>query len=207
MKYSKLFGSLLLTTICLSGIAQTKTKFIELSTTPYFIDGTYRIIGSPSFGMQFNKHTVALGPTILFASDIVTSNKKFPKLTGAQLDYSYFPNGTDDRWNVFFFSQFTLQTISDKWSSVIYNNQTKTYQEFKYLNKEIQFLSNFGYGIELTVSDKINFFQSVGIGYYFIELDGKAISINAPEVAENLGEGYAPHGLVLSGRFGISYKL
>ena len=188
-------------------MAQEKFNFVESSTSPYYIDGTYRAIGSISFGKQFGKHAISIGPTILYASDIVTSNKKFPKLTGTQLNYKYYPNGINNKWNLFMFSQFSFQVIKDKWSSVIFVNPTEGYKEYKYLNKETQFLSNFGYGVAFKLTEKIALTQGLGIGLYISVLDGDEISPDAPEVGENVGAGYSPFGLNISANFGIKYKL
>lgn len=196
--------SLILSSIL--GFSQENSNFIEVNTNPYFISGTYRAIGSVSVGRQFEKHSLSVGPTFLYASDIVTSNKNFPKLTGAQLNYKYFPNGISNKWDLYMFSQIVYQDIKDKWTSVIYNEDISAYQEFRYLNREYLVTANVGYGIKLKLSERLILSQGIGVGLYLSILDGDELSSDAPEIGENFGAGYAPIGITLSGNFGICYQ-
>jgi len=180
---------------------------VGISTSFYFIDGTFRVLAIPKIQFGGEKHHIDVGPTVLYASDVVTSDDNFPKLTGVQLEYQYSPTIATYKINFSLFTQLTFQSIKDNWSSVQWESSIEQYVEYKYLNKENLTTAFVGYGIQLGLGKRFLVVQSAGIGGYYSSLDGDEISVDAPEVNEQLAASYKTYGLSYVVNIGIRYKL
>jgi hypothetical protein len=103
---------------------------------------------APTGLMYINNHQLEIGLCLY------PYNFRYPRMLGASLDYKYFPNGIDNRFNLYFVTHlnFTNEYIDHNY---IINNYQTTYN---YLALTV------GYGFQVKLFDKAYIGTSLSFG-------------------------------------------
>jgi len=206
MKAASLFILLVSNSILYS---QTLKSSLDLGTKAYFIGKTYRLIGSSKVNLYKGKHSFGIGMSYLISSKITPSSSKSPKLIGAQAIYHYYPNGTNNRFNLFLFEEISAFKTTNRWSSTMWNRTKALYEINKNLNEEFLFISNIGYGIQFNLSSSVSLYQTVSIGFYHSISHNEKSSPSTPYcyTSNNNISGYNPSGFTYGFDVGIKIRI
>lgn len=207
MKYF-IIPSLFLVFISSSVYAQNDTS-INVLTTGAFIGQSLRIVSSPQLSLRRSSHEWSLGPAVLMGTAKTAATQNFPKLTGLQLTYKWFPLISQCGIDFFLYDDLLAQRLVDKWAATIWDSNNQKYVAYQYKNTEYVIHNNLGYGLELKLASHIKLQNSVGIGIYYSYTKGESITADAPVLPhqnENLN-GYAPFGFSWQIKLGLGYIL
>lgn len=184
-----------------------KNLSIHLENSVNAIFGTYRGITSPQISWKKNNKEFSFGPSILVATEIAASDKRFPKLVGFQFNYKAYQGISTKKVNFYFYDDLTFNRIVDRWNSSTWNEEISDYSDYGYSSTEIIVYNHIGYGFELRLAKKLILRQAVGVGFYYSAFDGNEDSDQAPSLSDTNINGYSPFGFSYQIKIGLGVNL
>src|SRR5690606_2540290 len=67
---------------------------LGMTSSVYFYEKSYKGFLIPHFEVRKNTQAISLGATILTTSEFDASDRKYPKLTGIEVGYKFYPTIT-----------------------------------------------------------------------------------------------------------------
>src|SRR5690606_36587432 len=126
----------------------------------------------PHFEVRKNTQAISLGATILTSSEFDASDRKYPKLTGIEVGYKFYPTITRHKVDFYLHASILLQRIVDRWEVNYWNTTYSFYQNSDYRNVETIVNPTLGYGVSFSLLKRFKLTQSIGACYFFSGVDG-----------------------------------
>ena len=178
-----------------------------LSTSGLVYEKSYKIILSPYWEVRKKSHSFSAGPTILLSSEFDASDRKYPKLSGLQGSYKYYPFHASKRLDFFFHTTLNLQRIVDEWEANHWDANYSKYENFGYKNTELIINPLVGYGIKVNLFKNIALRHSIGAGYFFSFIDGDEFDNPGDLEVDFDYRPYGGQGISLEVKLGMVYTL
>lgn len=122
------------------------------------------LIFSPSVQSNANNHSWSIGPTILFSYGDQIEQRDGTKLTGLYLGYTNFPQGRDQKLNLFYGFDLWAQRVKDEQNSQFFNTSSNSFEDITIEQKDtiLQFFVNLGASWQF--ADRFALNQVIGTG-------------------------------------------
>lgn len=207
---SLILGSFLFL-FALTAFSQEKLKNIEkhvgVASSVYFYEKSYKGFITPYFEIRKSSQAFLLGATILTTSEFDASDRKYPKLTGVESSYKFYPMITDRKVDFYLHATLLVQRIVDRWEVNYWNDNYSSYESSGYKNVETIVNPSIGYGISFKILRRLELKQNIGAGYFFSTINGKRFNNESSEVDHHDYRPYGNGGFAFQVNLGLSFIL
>lgn len=184
----------------------SQSRHLGITNSGLFIGQTLRVLSEPMIEFRNGKKGWKFGPSIILHGENEASDKNFPKLSGINATFVYYPLPSLSKINFYLFSTVRLLLISNKWESKIWDSNFGLYKAYKYKSDEFLITQNLGYGLIFNIKNHLSLRQGVGLGAYYSSTNNKGQSPGAPEIGDMNLSGYNNLGFSWIISFDINYS-
>ena len=180
---------------------------LGVASSVYFYEKSYKGFITPYVEIRRKSMALTMGATILVTSEFDASDRKYPKLTGFEGSYKFYPTITNCKVDFHLHATLLFQRIVDRWEVNYWNNNYSFYENAAYKNVEKIVNPSLGYGISFNISKRLRVNQSIGAGYFFSTVNGEGLNKETSETDHHDYRPYGNGGFAFHVNLGMSYSI